>query len=152
MFKFNRSNLTVAAALACAIAATAALASDDLSLVNFKAPASADAGSFSDEIAGDVIGTPKPKPLPTDPQWTRIAPGEFHVLEMAINGWTVFSLTAADENSVISVYIYDGDWNTLTEFDSTGCGAFLQLEPQNVTVVLHNTSRTLSNKYVLNIY
>jgi hypothetical protein len=121
-------------------------------LVNVKSPSAADPAAFSDELAGDMIGKPAPKPIPTDPQWTRIAPGEFHMLEMAIDGWTIFSLVAFDENSVIDVYIYDGDWKTLAEFDSTGCGAFLQLEPQKVIVVIHNTSRTLSNQYVLNIY
>ena len=150
MFKINQTTLSAIAALLCGAVATFALAIEsDQSATSFKVPSgNPDATSLSDEVKGDPID---PK-IPTDPVWTRLAPGEFHLHQVVLSGWTIFSLTAASENTVIDVYIYDAEWVALAEFDSTGCGAFLQIEPQMVNVVIHNTSRRSANQYILNVF
>ena len=96
--------------------------------------------------AGDV----RSKPLPI-PQWTAIAPKEKDAFEVYITGWTVFSLEAALE-SPLDIYLFDDGGNLLASFDSTGCGAFLQLDkPQAITVVIVNAA-DVRNQYILHIY
>jgi hypothetical protein len=107
-------------------------------------------------IEGELGGAGEPlsKPKPIDilvPYWTRIAPGDTHYMEMELVGWTIFSLQA-QEGSVLNVFIYDADWNLLAEFDSTGCGAFLQVDPQSVTVVIQNASKDMPSKYILSVF
>lgn len=106
--------------------------------------------AIDDDLTGGPIGKPLPKPEPFKPAWTRIAPAETHIMQVPISGWTIFSLMAW-EDSVINALILDADWNVVAEFDSTGCGAFLQIDAQLVTVVIHNNSRLVSNEYLLYI-
>ncbi len=83
--------------------------------------------------------------------WTKIEAFATDTFVQYIDHWTILSLQTASE-APMDVYVLDADGNLMESFDSTGCGAFLQLDrPQWVYIMVVNPYRD-ANEYLLNVY